>query len=95
MLKPTRIEGHQGVLISRLSNKVYPLNAGPNFCINSKPGMDHFLTTGNVMACFRTKEECPARYYGFDFVMDNPRNQNPLMPRGTFLLQLDHLIFLL
>jgi hypothetical protein len=42
--------------------------------------MYHYPTTDIAMACFRTNEERPARVYGFDFGMDNPRNQDPRMP---------------
>jgi len=53
--------------------------------------MNHYPTTDIAMACLRTNEERPARVYGFDFGMDNPRNQDPRMPRGSFSLQIDQM----
>jgi hypothetical protein len=42
--------------------------------------MNHHPTTDIAMACSRITGERPARVYSFDFMMDNPRNQDPQTP---------------
>jgi hypothetical protein len=55
--------------------------------------MDYYPTTDIVMACFGSNSERPARVYGFESQMDNPRNQDPQRPRGTFLLTMEQKLF--